>query len=602
MQPPLLFSWIFRQSCFPLSWTTYFKHIFSSAAFFTSNSKMPITSFVSFLLLLSTTSISKASPFLSFHPKASALGNAVTAEQVGTSSASFNPATLTKITTGRSGRLKEYTLMALPFPSIVFEANKPPPARDPFIINQQLFVDDLTGTDVFNDGDPRDNPLKIEPDRIIIYIPGVGEIGDIDNSTATIALLPLFSNARRSKNNRFVFTSGITVLPGGLSLKRQDYHTDVNSVAMGLIRISPTIAYQITDTFSIGAGINYSAAGFKLGIDYRQPGPTIVSNVVNLLQRICSLSNDIASTETCRNLDLDTNDDIFYPKLEADDLFNLGWNAGALWSPNVWFSWGLSYRHETKYDMKGDFSVTIGDELFTVLDSLNADLLVRDSSALELILGSPLVKSFSGDLLAKFTIPTQISTGISVNLTPRFKLNVDYHWKESSVYNNANLNFSNFSDPSGEVITDLALATATGLVSPYDNEADLGIGNLTKFYLSEVKDTGNFAFGVSFQATEQLTLRAGYEKRGTSFSGEVPLGIPLNNFRTRGFGLNYLWDAESTLDLTYVNISMKGFTAAGEGLVNSASPLRTTIALWAGSDLDVNIEAHILQVAYNKFL
>jgi hypothetical protein len=72
-----------------------------------------------FSLIVITSSVRLfAAPQLSTHAKASALGNAVTAEAVGIDSTAFNPATLTQIHVGPTGVSQEYKIIALPFPSL----------------------------------------------------------------------------------------------------------------------------------------------------------------------------------------------------------------------------------------------------------------------------------------------------------------------------------------------------------------------------------------------------------------------------------------------------------------------------------------------------
>ena len=86
-----------------------------------------------------------------------------------------------------------------------------------------------------------------------------------------------------------------------------------------------------------------------------------------------------------------------------------------------------------------------------------------------------------------------------------------------------------------------------------------------------------------------------------SFSSSLfPLGIPTDGFRVRGLGVNYVWDNNTTIDVTYANLGLSGGALAGESILTNANPNFTSHGLWAGSDLNVKVEAQLLQVAYNK--
>ena len=106
-----------------------------------------------------------ASPVLSSNAKASSLGNAVTAEAIGTDSTSFNPATLTQLSMGPKGILREYKLIVLPFPDYNISSTKPSAEDDPFN-DEKLFLNDCKGTCLLGNEDPRNTPWEPEIERL----------------------------------------------------------------------------------------------------------------------------------------------------------------------------------------------------------------------------------------------------------------------------------------------------------------------------------------------------------------------------------------------------------------------------------------------------
>lgn len=549
-----------------------------------------------FFLGIFTSYTAFASPILTSSAKASALGNAVTADVVGATSGIFNPATLTKVRTGKTGRYRELKLMALPFPDFTFKTVKPPEDRDPLRDATILLGEQITGPDMFAGDDPRDQPFEAEPDSFVFYLPGYGEVGETDADSIPFLLLPLFNNTYKSKDGRLAFTSAITAVPGGVKLKDLPWSHMGNSVSLGLLALNPNIAYQINEKWSIGFGVSWSALGAKVAFDYRQQQPTLFGNLQTVIDLICDAgASNSALASTCDNNALLSNDTLFNAAAEVEDLFNYSFNAGLLWSPTPWFSWGLNYRHQTKYKLEGDF-------VFTFSPSANnlAHAVFDDVEFLETFVGEGHDEVLDSDITINLTLPSQVSTGISVALMPRLLLNIDYHWKQSSVYNDIKIRWIDYADhPSGVLYASILLQTLTG--TPVDTQ-NLGVdySDVIQYQDAEIKDTGNFAYGLTYQFNERLKLRVGYENRASAYANDIPLGIPLDSMRVRGLGINYMLSHNSDIDITYVRLGMSGRTLAGEGILNSVDPVLTTHAIFAGSDILFDVNVQMLQIGYNN--
>lgn len=533
-----------------------------------------------------------AAPIMSTSAKASALGNAVTAEAVGTDSASFNPATLTQLHMGPKGKYRDYKLLMLPFPEYSVISSKPSPENDPYV-KSGLIVNDCSGVCLLGD-DPRDNPWNPELERVAFYIPGYGEI-DLDVEMFKLIVAPMVGQVHKpSPDSRFVFSYSLYVpMIGGAHLKAEDWNIKPTSVAMGGYGFAPSFAYKVNDSWSVGGGIDVSIAGMKVASDYRHPG--IEFGALNMLyKQICELAEELNASMCDIEADgpFNPNSPLIHFTLEAQDNFNFGFNLGVLWEPRPWFSWGLTYRKGAKWKMEGSGEIILSDGLQQYLLALTDDLPFVSDLFFE---GGTIADQFTYDGVLDFNMPAKVDTGISVWVTSRLKVNVDYHWRQSSVMNSSGISISKVNEPAGEMFIPLIFALFSGTLD-LGMPQSIKIGEATPLGI-DFKNVGTFAFGVSYKYSDRLTLRGGYEKKPMSMDGIMPLGI-LDDIDMYGIGFSYKWDNESTLDATYVRLSLENEVAAGESLL-TATELQP-VAIFAGTDLSSFIEANIFQFSWSK--
>lgn len=545
-------------------------------------------------LLCSTANQLIAAPILSTSPKASALGNAVTAENVGVSSAAYNPATLTQLRTGREGRHQEYKVIYAPFPDYSIEASKPQADRDPYLDRSRgyIFVNDLENSELYNGQDIRDNAWQPKLEKLMYYFPGVDELV-VDDSALEHIILPFMTTAYRPKpSSPFIFTMNLLPGGGGAILKREEWMMKENMAAFGIFGLIPTVAYKINDQWSVGGTFSVMRAGAKAALDVR------ITNVLlpalnEFVGSTCEIGGELLDVCGGSFLGVDGYSSLFHIYFEALDSFNYTYDFGVLWEPNNWFAFGLTYDPGNEFNMKGDGGVLISPQAVEFLTNLN-----RDSFGLvNTITSGEIVEDYTGKFSVKMPFSKKISAGISMKITPRLKVNIDYHWRNSSELNKAGFTIEEASPKSARGALSIILPLFTHKVD-FDNfpkhvyldESDVGF---------RFKDVGNFAMGVSYVYSNRLTLRAGYENRGAALTGDIPLGIPTDSLITKGLGFSYLWDKASTLEVTYVNMSLEGEAKADESLLTSINPYFTAISLWAGSDLATSVNANILQIGYS---
>ncbi len=105
-----------------------------------------------------------------------------------------------------------------------------------------------------------------------------------------------------------------------------------------------------------------------------------------------------------------------YADLSGDDGFAYGFNAGIMFKPTDYLTFGASYHSEVKYDFKGT-AVTSGPAQF--------------ASQLP-----------NGDISADLTTPQNIAVGVAVDVTDRLKVSADYQFVGWSSYNSLDVVFA----------------------------------------------------------------------------------------------------------------------------------------------------------------
>jgi len=554
--------------------------------------KSPTLLFTAIALFFCSITIN-AAPMLSLNAKASALGNAVTAEAVGADSPSFNPATLTQLHMGPKGIYRDYKYVALPFPNYSVTSEKPAPEDDRFD-DVNLVVNDCTGSCLLGETDPRDAPWNPELEKFAFYVPGYGEV-DIDVDLLKFIVAPLIGQVKKpSPESKFVYSLSF-YLPavGGAHLKAQDWNYKPTTYSMGGMGISPSFAYKLSSTWSIGGRVHMSASGIKIGSDYRWPGISLGA-INELWKESCELIQ-VLNTNMC-NLEgdgpLDPNKPLFHFALEGKDNFNFGFKVGVLWEAATWFSWGFAYTHGGETNFKGDGALTLSSGARDYLLGLGSDIPLIET----LFLGDEeIAETFNFNGTLNIPIPKKIDTGISVWFTERLKVNVDYHWRESSAFNDSSFDLVTVNEPGGNLVIPAAFSLFTGVVD-LTMPTSIVISEATPLRLT-FKNSGSFAYGLSYKYNQHITFRGGFSKSPTPIGGDLPLGI-LGDINKYSIGLSYQRDHNSLIDVTYLRLEMDERVEPGESLLTEVQI--NPMAVFAGTSLSSLVEANIFLFNWSK--
>lgn len=457
--------------------------------------------------------------------KAVSLGNAVTADPPGIDSIHFNPAGLARL----KGRQRHLKLVA-------GNANVEGEFTSNPTYDNLLAANNLT--------DPMANS-KSEVEEFAVYLPGSGV------TSVPVLAAPLGGMSFSPVGSNLTFgTAAYAPLMLGFVRDEEDVGRFYGR-EMGLSRItflSPTIGWQITDTFAFGAGIGLSYFGVGLDLDYRAANQ-LLGALKTATDDIC-FGVDNGYVWQGVNVDLCSGgispfDRVFTLQVELEKKVSATFNLGFLWEPTSWLTLGMVYQSEARDRLEGDINVILDAGVTDFLSGLAAS-----NTALGLVVDATGAIDNNGVIESSgyidLTLPQHVAFGLSLKLTPDLKVNVDYKWTETSVW-------KEFDFRVDDNITLLSLlqfidgVEANGIVIPRGYE-----------------NASNWAFGVEYQYTDRLAFRFGYEPRNSGIPDDkLDFIIPLGDFELYGVGFSYQWDKDSTFEMAFAYGKSDQFIPAG---------------------------------------
>jgi long-subunit fatty acid transport protein len=457
---------------------------------------------------------------LTIHPKALALGNAVTADPPGLMAIHYNPAGLTKL----DGRQLEVNLL-----SIYLDIDADFYADEDYEVFgiSGLEKDPLTG----EQRDPIANSSS-HTNNVALYVPGYGILrmppGPAVAPSAGISIKPpgsklTFANAfylpmaagfYRDKNDPGRYQ------PQAATLQRTTY-------------LSPTIGYEINDEWSVGAGIHLSHFGFAA--DQYMRAPNLLMGVAEVLQDAFNCESGDEPLQPWLALcggNVGPWDDIGAMSLNLQETISPTYALGVMWEPTDWFRWGASYTSEADMNLKGQFEIQYTDDWSGFWQSVNGSILGAISSAiLSLPSGAP---REAGNVSMDLVYPQHFQTGISVDVHPKLTVNADVGWTDFAQWDAFNFQFDR----------NLEFLNAARILSPDNATSDtlrLPLG---------FKSQWNWAFGVEFHASSRLDLRAGVEIRDSVIPDDQrSIMAPFGGANLYSIGMGYKWDKDTEIDM-----------------------------------------------------
>jgi len=471
--------------------------------------------------------------------KGLALGNAVTADIDPSISAVYNnPAGLTRL------KQRHFEVDQLII-GLDLDASFYAPLDKDGNFDYQLFGLEGTGFNAYDPTVPRD-PV-VGPDgfgsshtgKASVYIPGFG-LQQLPWSGPAL-LPPQIGFSVNPPGSKFTFANKNYMAFAGNFFKRGDdpgRYLGKEAALQRYTYFSPAFGYEISDEWSVGAGIQLSHQSFYIAQHNRAPNLLIA--VTEILQDAfaCEFDKPIGKRRDplqpflslCQG-NIGPWDDIGRIDIDMQETISPSYNLGVLWEPTDWFSWGATYKSESRMELKGTFLMDYTDEWTAFWQGFNASIIGAITAA---ILGLPRGVPFeSGNISMKLTMPQIFKTGLRVRLSPDYTVNLDATWTDWSQWDEFHFTF----DRKLEMLSTARLLS--GLVT--DTSLTLPVG---------LEDTWHYGVGLTHHVNSRLDVRFGLELRTSPVGQDVFGPIPLGDMKLWGIGFGYQWDKRTDVGAT----------------------------------------------------
>lgn len=520
---------------------------------------------------------------LAIDVRAMSMGHAVTADPPGIMSIHFNPAGLARL----QGRRMDLQFVGADF-SIESTFNAPP-GYEVFGFSD----DPVVCADSPNNGADFCNQFKegrSSIEGVTLYLPIINEAVDLPPGPLLAGPLPSF--AIRPPGSRFTFATS-TYLPMAAGFYRAD--DDVGNylgkrVALErLTYISPSVGYQVSDTLSVGASIGFSYQAMYLESDFRAPNDLLGFTRV-LDESICApfrgesnIALDVLLFGICRPKEgLGPFSNLASLELSMQQRLSPSYNLGVLWEPNERFAWGAVWHAPVDVNMSGDYDIEYSNATRETINGIGGS----PTGAIALaILGLPsyIGTNEVGIVNMDLVMPAHFQTGIKVRPTERLQFNVDFVWTDYDEWDSWRINFDKTS----------AVTALAALFSPDSGGTTLG------FPLG-FESTWNLAFGMQYDLTGRIKLRAGYEPRASAIPDDRRSTlVPINEARYYSIGLGYQWDKDTEIDLAFGTLRSKDSIPANTSCAVNCTGIDDIIYNpYAGLDIETEATINIVGMAF----
>lgn len=362
---------------------------------------------------------------------------------------------------------------------------------------------------------------------------------------------------------------------------------------------SPTIAYEFSDSLTLGASLSFNYTGLGVNIAFREPHSLFFwTETPEFRDALCA--NDGNATFEDLNIcgGLSPYATLGRLKLEAYNPLTLGFNLGLLWEPAAWITFGISYNSPIKLDMEGDFefpTTPVFQEFFLALAEGGVYDSIGDVAGLfgYALPDAQSVKYPKGEVAVNLEMPAHWAIGTSIRVSPKLKLNIDLKWTGWSSFEGIPLEFNQ----------EVALLQLAVLADLTGNANNLSTPTTLTFPFG-LQDTWNWGIGLEYQFNERLVLRSGIEDRpsATPVEARSPL-VPLDEGTLYGFGFGYQLRSNSILEFGVGYFSSKlSIPACSSKLGNSCNDSQVIYNPYRGTDIDTELSAFLVEFSIQQKL
>lgn len=373
---------------------------------------------------------------------------------------------------------------------------------------------------------------------------------------------------------------------------------------------SPTVAYEVSDELSVGLSINFNYSGMGLELPIHEPHVAIFFLGSPFIQG--TFCNSDGTPKQVGDNSLGLNPELVvdvctevppfttFGKLsfEVDQNLVLGYNLGLLWQPKPWLTLGLSYNSAIDVEMDGEFAFPIYDPFKTFLfnfhssDVLEAVGSLIGNFGLQLPTAEEIQNDAEGPLTVSYEIPQRWNAGLSIQLTPKWKWNIDARWTEWSAFSQIYLEFG----------MDVPLLKWGNIADLVGTGGKNGITPNSVDYQISLRDVAYWGTGVEYQYNEHLVIRAGFEDRPSAVPEDAPNAlIPLNDSKLISFGFGLDLEEDRHIDFAIGHLkSETDFPACSAQLGNGCNPANVVYPSYAGQDIKTKVEVLLFEIGFQQ--
>jgi len=518
--------------------------------------------------------------------KAISLAHAVTADPPGIDSIHFNPAGLTKL----KGRQRHLKVLTGDF-SIELKLGEYNDEQQEVIdlARQRYFHPDPSLGAQF----PTDRGIMKVDEETYFYDESYNTVSETNGATMImpifgvqdlpVLLFPIGGASYSAPESNVTFATNVyTPMAMGFNRADDDPGRFIGQrfTLMMLSYFSPSVAVQVTDEFSFGATISFNYAGVGVEMPFREPTPMIFG--IPELQAGAGCGTDNVAIPMC-NPALLPYDVIGTLTFAVENPLTFGYNIGFLWEPMPWLSLGFVYQSPIAMDLEGDFQWKNEPGWVNFIGGLLEDPAAGLALASLGISGRTLTE---GTAYLDMEMPEHYSFGISLQLTPNFKVNMDYKFTAWSVWAGLPVEFSTPIDllALAEIIQP-ELATRQSLVFPFGLE-----------------DSWNMAVGFEYRYSDRLDLRFGLEDRPSSIPDEAksPL-LPMGDGIFYGAGFGYKLDSGAQLDLGVSYFHSEVDMPGGSSRLGNSNDMSLVIYNpFVGQDIESTLDIILVELSFSQ--
>ena len=512
------------------------------------------------------------------NPKALALGNAVTADPPGTDSIHFNPAGLARL------RGREYELKGI-LANFSVNAEFQPGAQLQSVFDQfgNLGLED-----------PGVANQKSRIDGAAVMLPHFG----LTKLPALAAGMGNFTIA--DDKRKITFGTGVFA-PVMLGLTRSDNDPGIySSREVGITRLTyfaPTVGIQLTDTLAVGAAVNFSYFGVGLKFDMRLPN-FVLGSFDTLQQANCrdGISN-LVENIICADGNGDGIPDgslnpfksVATIDAELERYLSTTFNVGLLWQATPWLSLGMTYMSGARDELKGKVHIRYSDDVRGFVNSLAGNAYI--GNLVQLLGVPPNLNVDDTDARVLIQYPQHLAIGASVQVTSKFKTNLDVKWTDTRVWDIWRIRFDQ----------PVPFLGVLGLIADNLNQGTTGghIGADGLYLPRGYRSVLSWALGTEYQWNDRLALRAGFEPRGSSIpKNKADLIVPIGKTYLYSVGFGYHWSRD-----TVINGAL-GYVTSKQNIPANSSTNSTSTAIdnfiynpYAGYNLKTQVSVVVGEIS-----